>query len=162
MWLTSDNRLANIFPVKGSNRIWGTAAILILAIVGCVAGLVIISSNKAKMDVRRNRVTSIDLAIRQALDTAKEAVNKRFADVVGLDLSGNTRTIDIEVARQLFEKHTRAFNFCEEEVSVLNGQRQQNERVIYDLMQGVNECTILTVVCMILGLYAAFWLQRYA
>ncbi|MFA5193585.1 MAG: hypothetical protein WC740_22985 [Verrucomicrobiia bacterium] len=148
--------------MKGSNRIWGTAAILILAIVGCAAGLVIISSHKAKMDVRRNRVANIDLAIRQALDTAKEALNKRFADAVGVDLPGNTRTIDIEVARQLVDKHRRVFNFCEEEISALNSQRQQNERVIYDLMRGVNECTILTVVCVILGFYSAFWLQRYA
>lgn len=114
------------------------------------------------MDVRRNRVANIDLAIRQALDTAKETLNKRFADAVGLELPGNTRTIDIEVARQLVDKHRRVFNFCEEEISSLNSQRQQNERVIHDLMRGVNECTILTVVCVILGFYSAFWLQRYA
>ena len=135
---------------------------MILAIVGCAAGLVIISSQKAKIDVRRNRVANIDLAIRQALDTARETVNKRSADVAGLDLPAGMRTIDIEVARQLLDKHRRAFNFCEEEISSLNSQRQQNDCVIYDLMRGVNECTILTVVCVILGFYSAFWLQRYA
>ncbi len=133
-----------------------------LAIVGCAAGLVIISSQKAKMDVRRSRMVNIDQAIRQALDTARDTVNKRSADVAGLDLPGNTRTIDIEVARQLLDKHKRAFNFCEEEITSLCSQRQQNERVVYDLMQGMNECTILTVVCLVLGFYSAFWLQRYA
>lgn len=148
-------------PVKSSTRIWGSAAILVLAIIGCVAGLVIISNHQAKISVRQSRVANIDTAIQRALDVAKEAINKRFEGVAALNLSGDARTIDIGVVRHLLEKPTHAFNFFEEEVSALNRQRRQNEREIFDFMEGVNECTILTIVCLFLGLYAVFWFQRY-
>ena len=148
-------------PVKDSNRIWGTAAILVLAVIGCAAGLVILSNQDAKIKVRRNRVGNIDVAIRGALNTAKDDINRKRPDEAGVNSSGNTRTIDARAVYQLLEKQRRAFNFCEEEVSALNNQRRQNEAIIFDLMDSVNECTILAVVCMVLGLYAVFWIQRY-
>lgn len=147
--------------VNKSNRIWRTAAILVLAIVGCSAGFIVLSNYDAKVNVRRNRVANIDMAIQAALATAKEEVNKNHLDGGDLSASGNARTFDVKAVRQLLEKQKRVFNFCEEEVSALNRQRRLNEAVIFDLMDGVNECTILAVVCMILGLYAVFWLQRY-
>ena len=147
--------------VNTSNRIWGTAAILMLAIIGCGAGFVALSNHEAKIEVRRTRVANIDVAIREALKTAKEAMNKKLPDEDASSPAGNSRTFDTRTVRQLLEKQTRAFNFCEEEVSALNNQRRQNEAVIYNLMVGVNECTILVVVCVILGLYVVFWLQRY-
>lgn len=159
--MTSKISLAIIVPVKSSTRIWVTGAILVLAIIGCVAGLVIISNHQAKIEVRQNRVVNIDTAIRRALDVAKEAITKRFGGVAALNLPGNAQTVDVGVVRQLLEKPTHAFNFFEEEVSALNSQRRQNEREIFDFMGGVNECTILTVVCLFLGLYAVFWFQRY-
>lgn len=150
-----------ICPVKNSNRIWGTAAILVLAVIGCAAGLVILSNQDAKIKVRQTRVANIDTAIREALNTAKEAMNKTLPDEAGVNSSGNTRTIDAKTVYQLLERQRRAFNFCEEELSALNSQRRQNEDMIFDLMDSVNECTILAVVCMVLGLYAVFWIQRY-
>jgi len=106
-------------------------------------------------------MANIDTATQRALDVAKEAINKRFGGAAALNLSGNARTVDIGVVGQLLEKQTHAFNFFEEEVSALNRQRRQNEREVFDFMDGVNECTILTVVCLFLGLYAVFWFQRY-
>jgi hypothetical protein len=147
--------------VKATNRIWGTAAILALAIIGCGAGLVIMSNHDAKIKVRRNRVANIDVAIGGALNAAKEVINKKLLDVEGASLFGKAGSVDAGLVRELFDKQRRTFNFCEEEVSALNSQRRQNEAVILDLMDGVNECTILTVVCMILGLYSVFWIQRY-
>lgn len=147
--------------MKATNRIWGTAAILALAIIGCGAGLVIMSNHDAKIKVRRNRVANIDVAIGGALNAAKEVINKKLLDVEGASLFGKAGSVDAGLVRELFDKQRRTFNFCEEEVSALNSQRRQNEAVILDLMDGVNECTILTVVCMILGLYSVFWIQRY-
>lgn len=147
--------------VKSPNRIWGTAIILILAMIGCGAGIVALSNQDAKIEVRRTRLANIDAAIREALRTAKDTLNKKFLDDESANTAGSQRTLDTRAVRQLLEKQTRAFNFCEEEVSALNNQRRQNEIVVYDLMEGVNECTILMVVGAILGLYAVFWLQRY-
>lgn len=147
--------------VKHSNRIWGTAAILVLAIIGCAAGCVILANYDAKIKVRRERAANIDVAMREALNTAKDAMNKALVEENGANGSGNAQVFDAKAVRQLLEKQRRAFNLCEEEVTALNNQRSQNEAVIQNLMDGVNECTILTVVCGILGLYAVFWLQRY-
>jgi hypothetical protein len=147
--------------VKSSNRIWRTASILAVSVIGVVAGSVIIDSDLAKIQVRRNRVGNIDASIRQALEQAKEVINKPLPEEVHSDPVAAVRVIEAKVARQLLEKQVRVFNFCEEEISSLNIQRRQMDEAVFDLMDAVNECTILTVICAILGLYAVFWLQRY-
>jgi len=147
--------------VKPSNRIWATAGILALAIIGVAAGIVVITNHQAKIQVRRNRVTNIDSAIRLEMGRAKEIANKSLPDELRPDPLGGARAVDVRVARQFLEKQARAVSFCEEEVSALSNQRRQNEEVLYELMEGVNDSTILAVACAILGLYAVFWLQRY-
>jgi hypothetical protein len=150
-----------IRAVNDSNRIWGTVAILIVSIIGCIAGVVFLTNQEAKIEVRRARVVNIDMAIRAALNTAKVEINKNHLEEDAPQTSGGARVYDAKAVRLLLEKQTRVFTVCEEEIAALHPQRLQNEAMIYDLMDSVNEYTILTVVCAILGFYSVFWLQRY-
>lgn len=147
--------------MKPSNRIWATAGILALAILGVGAGIIVITNHQAKIQVRRNRVVNIDAAIRLEIERTKAIANKPLPSELRLDLLGAERAADLKIVRQFIEKQARAFNFCEEEVSALSNQRRQNEEILYELMEGVNDSTILAVACAILGLYSVFWLQRY-
>ncbi|MCX6908311.1 MAG: hypothetical protein NTY01_09735 [Verrucomicrobia bacterium] len=147
--------------MKPSNRIWGTVSALTLAIIGVAAAFVVITNLQAKIQVRRNRVTNIDSAIRLEMGRAKEISNKPLPNELRPDPLGAARAADVKIVRQFIERQARAFNFCEEEVSALSNQRRQNEEVLYELMEDVNDSTILAVACAIMGLYAVFWLQRY-
>ncbi len=146
--------------MKDDNRIWRTAFVLLLAIIGVVAGLILASNQQAKLQVRQQRVNNIDNAVTDALEVAKTAMNKRLPDETRSGLTSTTPGTYAKIASQALEKQSRAFNSCYEELSSLNNQRRQVEDMISELKENESISTILTVVCAILGLYAASSLQR--
>ena len=146
--------------MKSGNRIWGTVVVLALAIIGIVAGGSVICSHQAKIEVRQQRICRIDAEIAAAMETAREAVNKLLPEDATQNLAGGAQVVDLKMVGVVLENKRRAFNLCYENVSAWNHQRRQTESVVFDLLDHQSLYSILTVVCAILGLYAAFSLQR--
>jgi len=146
--------------VKSGSHIWGTVVVLTLAIIGVVAGWNVIANHQAKIEVRQQRIRKIDAEIASAMETARDVVNKRLPEDATQDLAGGARLVDLKMISTVLENKRRAFNLCYENVSAWNYQRRQTVSVVFDLLDYQSLYAILTVVCAILGLYAAFSLQR--
>lgn len=134
--------------------------VLTLAIIGVVAGWNVIGNHQAKIEVRQQRIINIDAGIAAALETAREVVNKRLPDGAAQNVGGGAPVIDVKLVNGVMETKRRAFNLCYEDVSEWNNQRQKTEAVIFDLLNRQGLYAVLTVSCAVVGLYAAFALQR--
>ena len=146
--------------VKSCSHIWGTVVVLTLAIIGVVAGWNVIANHQAKIEVRQQRIRKIDAEIAGAMETAREVVNKRLPEDATQNLAGGAQVVDLKMVSGVIEHKRRAFNLCYENVSAWNYQRRQTASVVFDLLDYQSLYSIMTVVCAVLGLYAAFSLQR--
>ena len=134
--------------------------VLTLAIIGVVAGGNVIASHQAKIEVRQDRIKKLDAKIADAMESAREAMNKRLPENATRDLAGGAQVVELKLVSGVMEHKRRAFNLCYENVSAWNYQRRQTASVVFDLLDYQSLYSILTVVCAVLGLYAAFSLQR--
>lgn len=146
--------------MKSGNHIWGTIVVLTLAAIGVVAGWNVISNHQAKIEVRQRRIINIDADIASALEKAREVVDRRMPDNAAQALAGGAQVMDAKVVHEVLAGKRRAFDVCYESVSEWNNQRQRTEAVIFDLLDHQSLYAVLTVACAVVGLYAAFALQR--
>ncbi len=160
VWIDRQQVVCDDASVKCGNHIWGTIVVLTLAIIGVVAGWNVISNHQAKIEVRQRRIINIDADIASALEKAREVISKRMPDAVTQTLPAGTQVMDARVVSEVMAGKRRAFDLCYESVSEWNNQRQRTEAVIFDLLDHQSLYAVLTVACAVVGLYAAFALQR--
>jgi hypothetical protein len=160
VWIDTRKAACDDDHVNTNSHVWGTVVVLTLAIIGVAAGWNVISNHQAKIEVRQQRISHIDADIATTLETTREVVNRRFP-VEAVQVSANgTQVGDIKTVNELLAAKKRSFNLCYDNISEWNRQRQMTEAVVFDLLNNQSLYAVLTVTCAVVGLYAAFALQR--